>query len=168
VTDATGGERVIARLRPHGRALVGPSVALVLLSGATTAGLGLVEADWQATAVAAVAGLLVLLLCVVPLLRWAGRRYVVTTRRVVVRRGVLVRSRQEVLHGRGYSVTVRRGALQALSRSGDVVLVAGGDRPVVLEDVPGARLLQATLQDLVERAAQDDAAARRAGTFPLG
>ncbi|GAB2982737.1 PH domain-containing protein [Frigoribacterium salinisoli] len=168
MTDPTGAERVLVRLRPHGRTLTLPAVAAVLLSAVTGFGLGVAPEDWQRSLVAAVGAALLVLTGLLPSLRWAATRYVVTDRRVVVRRGLVVRTRQEVLHGRGYGVTVRRSALQAAFRSGDVLLVAGGDPPVVLTDVPTVRLVQATLQDLVERAAQDDAAARRAWPSPFG
>ena len=167
MTDARAPERVLVRLRPHGRTLTLPAVAAVLLSAATGFALGVAPEDWHRV-VAAVGASLFVLVGLLPLLRWSATRYVVTDRRVVVRRGVVVRTRQEVLHGRGYGVTVRRGALQALFRSGDLLLVAGGDPPVLLVDVPTVKLVQATLQDLVERAAQEDAAARRAWPFPLG
>jgi membrane protein YdbS with pleckstrin-like domain len=100
------------------------------------------------------------LLWVLPLLNWLAHRYVITTRRLVVRRGLVVRVRQELLHGRGYDVSLRRGPLQTLFRSGDVRINTGLEAPVVLKDVPNARLVVAALQDLME-AAGNPAASRR-------
>ena len=82
-----------------------------------------------------------------------------------------MRSRQELLHSRGYDLTVRKNAVQSLFRSGDVLVNTGLDRPVVLWDVPGADLVQATLHDLMEADATLVAQRRRLdqstqGTWP--
>jgi uncharacterized membrane protein YdbT with pleckstrin-like domain len=164
--DQQPPEVVVARLRPHARVLFWPSVALVAVCAGAGWLTGRFEADWQNWAVLGAAVLLALLLWGVPLLIWLGRNSVITTRRVVLRRGFFVRTRQELLHSRGYDLTVRRNAVQSLFRSGDVLINTGLDRPVVLWDVPSADLVQATLHDLMEAASssvarrrQDDLAA---------
>lgn len=147
---AAAPETVVARLRPHSRELFWPHVLLILLAAALGYFSGLLREPWQAatllaaTAVVAVAGRLV------PLLRWASAHYTVTTRRVVVRRGILVRSRQEVLLSRIGDITVRRRGLQSAFRSADVLINAAGDRSVVLRDVPAGDLVKEALHDLVE------------------
>jgi membrane protein YdbS with pleckstrin-like domain len=154
-------EEVVARLHPHSRALFWPSVALVAVCAAGGYFGSWFELDWQNWVVRGAALALAVLLWLVPLLVWLGRHYVVTTRRIVVRRGFFVRTRQELLHSRGYDLTVRKNAVQSLFRSGDVLVATGLDRPVVLWDVPGADLLQATLHDLVEASAGANANAQR-------
>jgi uncharacterized membrane protein YdbT with pleckstrin-like domain len=143
-------ESVVARLRPHGRALFWPSAALLLIVGATAYYLGRFPEDWENLALLGVAALLVLLLWVIPLLLWLGRNYTITTRRVILRSGFFVRIRQELLHSRGYDVTVRRNGMQSVFRSGDVQINTGLEHPVVLRDVPAADLVQAALHDLME------------------
>jgi uncharacterized membrane protein YdbT with pleckstrin-like domain len=143
-------EEVVARLHPHSRVLFWPSVALVAACAAGGYFGSWFELDWQNWVVRGAAVLLAVLLWLVPLVIWLGRHYVITTRRVVLRRGFFVRSRQELLHSRGYDLTVRKNAVQTLFRSGDVLINTGLDRPVVLWDVPAADLVQATLHDLME------------------
>jgi uncharacterized membrane protein YdbT with pleckstrin-like domain len=140
----------VARLRPHGRALFWPTAALVLIVGATTYFFGHFPEDWQNLGLLGVAALLVLLLWLIPLLLWLGRNYTITTRRIILRSGFLVRVRQELLHSRGYDVTVRKNGLQSIFGSGDVQINTGLEHPVVLRDVPGADLVQAALHDLME------------------
>jgi len=48
---------------------------------------------------------------------------------------------------RVHDVTVRRRGLQALFGAGDVLLSTGGDRAVVLPDVPVASLVQRMLSE---------------------
>jgi len=143
-------ERVIARLHPHARVLFWPSVVLVVLCGAAGWFAGSFDEEWQNQVLLGAAAVLAVLLWLVPLLVWSGRHYVVTTRRIIIRRGLFVRTRQELLHSRGYDLTVRKNGVQSLFRSGDVLINTGLDRPVVLWDVPGADLVQATLHDLME------------------
>jgi membrane protein YdbS with pleckstrin-like domain len=150
MSEPASTESVIARLRPHGRALFWPAVALVLIVGATAYFFGRFQHDWENLALLGVAALLTLLLWVIPLLLWLGRNYTITTRRVILRSGFLVRVRQELLHSRGYDVTVRKNGMQSVFGSGDVQINTGLEHPVVLRDVPAADLVQAALHDLME------------------
>lgn len=149
-SSAVQPEAVVARLRSHGRVLVLP--CLVLVADAAALGFfgGSFEEAWLNWAVLAAAVLVAVFLFLVPLIAWLGRNYTITTRRIVLRSGVFVRTRQELLHSRGYDVTVRTAGLQGLFGSGDVRINTGLERPVVLRDVPGAALVQATLHDLME------------------
>ena len=143
-------ETVVARLRPHSRALFFPTVALLADVGAVSFFAGSFPQAWMNLLLLAVGALLALLLFVVPVLRWSAQNDIITTRRIVIRSGVLVRSRQELLHSRGYDVTVRQAGLQLLFRSGDVLINTGLEHPIVLKDVPDADLVQAALHDLME------------------
>ena len=104
---------------------------------------------------------LTLLVFLIPLGGWLGRTYTITTRRIVIRQGFLVRTRQELLHSRGYDVTVRQNGIQQLFRSGDVLINTGLDRPVVLRDIPSADLVQSALHELMERSLNPIAARRQ-------
>lgn len=160
-SDAQQTERVIARLRPHARRLFWPSLLLLVICGAVGYFAGSFPETWQNAAVLAAGALLVFLIWLLPLFGWLARRYVITTRRIVVRHGLFVRVRQELLHSRGYDVTVRKGGLQSLFRSGDVLINTGLDHPVVLSDVPKADLVQSALHDLMEKNANPIAASRQ-------
>jgi membrane protein YdbS with pleckstrin-like domain len=143
-------EYVVARVRPHARVLFWPSLALVAVCAATGYFGGRFDEEWQNYVVLGAAVASIVLLWVVPVLVWLGKRYVITSRRLVVRKGLLVRTRQELLHSRGYDLTVRKNSVQSAFRSGDVLINTGLDRPLVLWDVPSADLVQSTLHDLME------------------
>ncbi|TXK16238.1 PH domain-containing protein [Homoserinibacter sp. GY 40078] len=167
-TDAlTGGastvqpESVVARLRSHGRVLFWPCVVLIADAGAAGFFAGSFAEPWQNWGVLIAAALIAILLVLFPLVAWLGRNYTITTRRIVLRGGLFVRTRQELLHSRGYDITVRKNGLQAIFGSGDVMINTGLDRPVVLRDVPGATLVQATLNDLMEHSINPVAARRQ-------
>lgn len=153
-------ESVVARLRPHGRFLVWPGIALVVDAGATAYFAGSFREEWLNWTVLGAGALLAILLFFVPLFSWLSRTYTITTRRIVLRDGVLVRTRQELLHSRGYDVMVRKAGLQMLFGTGDVLIDTGNDTPIRLRDVPSADLLQSALHDLIE-ASLNPLAARR-------
>lgn len=138
-------EVVVARLRPHARALFWPTVLLLAVAGALGFSAVLRE-QWQVVTALVLAGILLLVGWLAPLVRWSSRNYTITTRRVVVSSGVLARSRQEVLLSRITDVTVERRGMQQVFRSGDVVL----NGEVRLRDVPSASLVQAAIHDLAE------------------
>jgi uncharacterized membrane protein YdbT with pleckstrin-like domain len=155
-------EHIVARLRPHGRVLFWPSLFLIAAVGGMSYLSGRLEESWQNLAVLLGGALLIVLLWLLPLLAWLGKRYIITTRRIILRRGFFVRIRQELLHSRGYDVTVRKNAVQSLFGSGDVQINTGLDTPVVLRDVPGADLVQGVLHDLMEGSLNPIAARRQA------
>ena len=148
----TPPEVVIARLRPHSRALFWPTLILLGVSMGIGFYYGSFSDPWQDMLLLVGGALVVVLLWLLPLISWLTRRYTITTRRIIFVHGVFVRTRQELLHSRGYDLSVRRTWLQTLFRSGTVRLNSGADHRLELRDVPDAALVQQTLQDLCEQA----------------
>lgn len=146
-------EQVVVRLRRSGRHLVLPALCFLVLAFAVGYWWGRAPQPlgWLNTALPVVAGGLVVLLSVLPLLFWLNRVTVITTRRLIVTRGFVVRERREFLLARASEAVLRRGPLQLLARSGDVI-VHGGDGTLVLRDLPRARLVQRAIGELIDRA----------------
>lgn len=130
--------------------LILPALLLIATAGGAAYALGVLPEAWQRFAVVGAALAIVLFGSFLPFLAWLTRRTTITTRRVILRSGVFVRLRQELLHSRGYDVTVRRSWAQSAFGSGDVRINTGHDQPVVLRDVPRPDLLQAALHELME------------------
>jgi len=160
-------ETVVAELRPNLAALVLPAILLVAIAAALMFfGLQLDEA-WQRWLVFGGGALLAVLVFVLPMWRWASRRYTVTTRRTILRDGMLVRRRREVLHARVLEVAMRRSPLQVLGGSGDVVLELGGGHAATLRAVRTPALVQAALGDLIEaQRAEREFRRRSTGELP--
>lgn len=155
-------EHLVATMRSHGRFLLWPTVVLIGSLGAMSYFYGRFPEVWQNVVVLLTGALLIVVLWFLPLLAWLGRRYTITTRRIVLRHGFFVRVRQELLHSRGYDITVRKNALQSMFGSGDVQINTGLEHPVVLRDVPAADIVQGALHDLMERSINPIAARRQA------
>ncbi|QTX05295.1 PH domain-containing protein [Agromyces archimandritae] len=152
-------ERVVARLRRHGRVLALPVVFALAIAGAAGYLAGTLEPGWQSALMWSAAAVGVVFLVVLPFMSWLTRRWTITTRRVILRHGVFVRVRKELLHSSGHRVEVRRGPLQAVFGSGDVRIDTDRDMTVVLKDVPGPAVVQAALLELMD--AQHPAPAER-------
>ncbi len=130
--------------------LILPALLLIVVAGASAYAVVVVAEWWQRLAVVGIALLVVVTGCLVPFLAWLTRRTTITTRRIILRRGVFVRVRQELLHARGYDVMVRRTWAQRAFGSGDVRIDTGHEHPVVLHDVPNPNLVQSALHELME------------------
>ncbi|EPR76602.1 hypothetical protein ADILRU_1087 [Leifsonia rubra CMS 76R] len=143
-------EAIVARVRSHARALIFPGIVLLAAAGALGYFFGGFPEDWQNLAVLTAGLLLIVVVWFLPFFGWLARNYTITTRRIVLSSGVFVRVRQELLHSRGYDVTVRQNWVQRMFGSGDLIVNAGHDYPVVLRDIPSVTITQAALHDLME------------------
>lgn len=143
-------ERVVAKFRAHGRRLFFPTILLIAVAGATGYFSSWFPVEWQNWAVLAAGALLAVLFFLVPAVRWLSTRYVITTRRIILRRGLLVNTRSELMLVRAGDITVRKSLLQAMFRSGDVRIGTGPGEFSVLRDVPRADLVSEVIGDLLE------------------
>ncbi|MBN9223168.1 MAG: hypothetical protein ABS63_01310 [Microbacterium sp. SCN 70-27] len=153
VTPAPGAEvheLRIARVRTHARALFWSALVLIGVAGAVGYFTGNLPAPFENWMLWAAAGAVVLLLVVVPFLRWLSRTYTVTTRRVIAQHGLFGRHREEMSHVRGYTIGERRGPIQRMWGAGTLTLSNGVDAPLRLRNVPSVRLLHEVLADQVE------------------
>lgn len=161
-------ERVVARLRRHARHLFWPSLALIVVCGAAGY-FGSMLGGWPGIAIWAVAAVLAVLVFVLPLLSWLTTRYTITTRRLIVRGGLFVRERRELLHSRGYTVTLHTSWLQGAFRSGTIVIEALDQKTVArLRDVPRATIVTEALHDLMENSQRSYPSGWATGSIPGG
>ncbi len=153
-------EHVVASIRMHAKALIGPTV--VLLATCWIAGFLLAAAVSKggrpaAEVLIALALLVVGWFAVRPFLRWLSTTYTITNRRVLLRSGVLRRAGRDVWLQAVADVWYERNIPDRLLGSGTLVVAdASGFRRAVLRDVPGVRALQRILADLI----RDDIAPR--------
>ena len=124
-------EEVVRHLHPHGLTLFWPVVRLLLIVGGTSFAAALVPAGrQQGTLRLLVLGLALLLLLAsvgAPLLRWRTTHYVLTTSRVLVRRGVLTRRGRDIGLSRITDVFFCQTLAERLVNCGTLVIACGGD-----------------------------------------
>lgn len=140
----------MARLRRSARSLTGPALLFLVICYGTGYLWNRLPAPWLNSALPIVALGAAIAFCLVPLLLWMNRVTIVTTKRLITRRGFVVRESTEFVLGRGSRMTLRRGPFQLLAGSGDVIVHAGAQGTMILRDVPHARLVHQAVAQLIE------------------
>jgi len=92
---------------------------------------------------------------VVPLLRWRSTHFVVTTRRVMVREGVLTRSGIDIPLRRVNSVQFRHTLVERILGCGTLIVESASDEPLEFDDIPGVERVYAVLYRQVNPASPD-------------
>ncbi len=142
-------ENRIAKLRHHAGSLLWPALGFIVFTSAAGFAAGYFPDAWMQIALWSIYGILVIAFVIVPWLRWLASSITITSHRVVLAQGLLVRSRREILLMRVHDVTLRRSAGQMLFGSGDILLGVGAEQPVRIHAVPRPNLVLAALTDLV-------------------
>ncbi len=123
------GEDVVAELRPHWVFLAGPLLATAGVVAATVAITAQVDGvpGWASVALVVVIAISAIWLAQ-RYLRWTTTTVILTTDRLVVREGVLVRHAREIPLDRIDDVTSRQSLLQRMLGSGSLFIESGGER----------------------------------------
>ena len=119
------GEEVVLDVRPHWSCLAAPVAALAaVIAGAVTALVEGVAAwvDWPILAVLVVSALWL----AVRYLRWATTRMVLTTSRIIERRGVLARVSRDIPLSAVTEVGLRRSIFERVIGTGDLMVESAG------------------------------------------
>ena len=121
-------ERVLFELRPHWVAVVPAMLwaALIVVAWVTLGAL----ADSAPARLAITIGALIalLFLSAVPMLKWSKTLFVLTTDRLITRRGVIAREATEIPLERINDVAFAQSALERLVGAGDLLIESAGER----------------------------------------
>ena len=135
-----GDERVLVHKHPHWKMLVLPVLAFLIIVGFGSYAAGWVAGQpWRFSgwiALAVLGGIAVLWLTVTPLLRWRTTHFVLTTRRVLVREGVLSRSGIDIPINRINSVQFRHSFIDRILGCGTLIVESASDEPLEFDDIP--------------------------------
>ncbi|XAS67900.1 PH domain-containing protein [Micrococcaceae bacterium Sec5.7] len=163
--DLLPGEQVIVVTRPQPRKLILPAAAFILapafaafaiawiIRGEPARLLPVVTGEWTFWLVAAcvlAAAWVLCGYCLPRLLKWHGTRYILTSRRIVARYGVLRRRDQQVSLASLRNVVVSQSLLQRILRSGNISLEAWHQGSTVVPDVPEVATFRNYLLDAID------------------
>lgn len=149
-------EEIVLDLHPHWKRLILPTFLLPVAVGVSSYLLFVVPQGSARTplrwVIVAVALLVLLRLTVWPWITWRTTHYVLTTRRVVIRRGVLGRSGRDIPLTRVNDVSFRHSLLERMLRCGTLTIESAGEHgQVVLPEVPDVELVQREVYRCVEQ-----------------
>ncbi|HEX8304496.1 MAG TPA: PH domain-containing protein [Jatrophihabitans sp.] len=152
-------EEVVEHLHPHWLTLVPSVLAFLVICALGGVGLAFLpdggdnQTARQALLLAILAVGLVLLvwLALAPVIRWRCTHYVITTRRVLIRRGVFNHSGRDITLGRISDVAYEQTLWDRLFRSGTLHIESAGENgQETLVNIPRANDVQQTLNRLIE------------------
>lgn len=145
-------EVVVLHLRTHVKALLGPAIVLLLTAVVTGLVAAVLPPRWQPAAgwALGIAAALVLALWVVaPFLRWLTSTYTFTNRRIITRRGILVKTGHDMPLTRINNVAYRRGPIDQVLGCGTLVLTTAAEQPVTLDDIPDVERVHVVMTELL-------------------
>jgi uncharacterized membrane protein YdbT with pleckstrin-like domain len=148
-------ERVVKHLHPHWVTLLLPTVLLLVVVGLASFLAAIVpDGSVQGVArivVAAVALVAVIVVALVPYLRWRTTHYVLTTHRLMTRVGILNHSGRDVPLNRINNAMYEQSLFERVINSGTLVVEsAGEDGQQVFKHIPDADQTQQLINRLVE------------------
>lgn len=149
-------EQIVLDMHPHWKRLLLPSLLLPVVVGLATYLVFLVPSSWSVRtplrwAIVAVAVLVLLRFAVWPWVTWQTTSYVLTTRRVVIRRGVFARSGRDIPLTRVNDVSFHHSLLDRMLGCGTLTIESAGERgQVALPEVPDVELVQREVYRCVE------------------
>lgn len=147
-------EHIVLELRTHWKALIRPVLVFIIVAAATGFavaflpdgsfhGIGLI-------AIAAIAVLLVLVLCVRRVLDWWFQTYTLTNRRLITRYGILNRSGRDIPLFRINNVSYEMSLLDRILKCGTLVIEsAATSGQVLLSDVPNVEQVHLRINDML-------------------
>ena len=148
------GEYLVLRLHPHWKTILRPLLVLALIIAAALVLLIMLPSSVAKTPVklgiGAVAVVVAIAWCAVPLLRWRTTTYELTSRRLRLRSGILTRTGRDFPLSRISDVTFTHGLLDRILGSGKLVVESAGEHgQLVLTEIPHVQQVQAQLFQLV-------------------
>ena len=152
-------ERVVLHKHPHWKMLVAPVLAFLVIVAlgaylaALVAGQSWAFYGWIALGVLGGTG--VAWLTLAPLLRWRTTHFVLTTRRVLVREGVLSRSGIDIPIHRINSVQFRHTLIERILGCGTLSIESASDEPLEFDDIPQVERVHSLLYHEVNPGGSD-------------
>ena len=158
------GEKVEKSLHPHWLTVALPTVVAVMLLAIGVAVAVLTPDDrtgnivqWVVVAIIVLAAIPLVL---VPFLRWRTTHYVITSHRVMVRRGILSKSGKDITLSKITDVSFEQTLLDRIINAGSLRIESAGDSPdEMLRNIPHSNVAQQLINRLID---EDDLRRRRA------
>ncbi|MGY1741945.1 MULTISPECIES: PH domain-containing protein [unclassified Blastococcus] len=149
-------EEVVRHLHPHWLTVFWPVVGFLVIVGAASFGAALVPSDSERAGlyrllIAGAALVLLLVLVLVPLLRWRTTHYVITSHRLLFREGILARKGRDIGLSRITDVSYSQNIWERLIQSGTITIESAGDSgATVLRQIPDSDGVQQLINHMIE------------------
>lgn len=147
------GERVVVDKHPHWKVLVLPALLFVVFIGGGFA-LAAILRDWQHHGIAwlvigVIASVGLILLTLIPVIRWRTEHFVITNYHVFFRTGILRRREHQIPLGHIQNLETSVKFWGRLLGFGSLIVESAADQPLEFENVASLSKVQSTLNQLI-------------------
>lgn len=147
-------ESVVVSTRTHGKALLVPSLLLMLIAAVTGFAVSLTPNAGRAApllqvVIGLVAAVFVVRWVIRPFLSWVTTTYTVTNRRLISSTGILTRRRHDIPLTRISDVSYERDLMDRVLGCGTLLIAIAGEHQVELHDIPHVEQVHLTIHDLL-------------------
>jgi membrane protein YdbS with pleckstrin-like domain len=142
----------VLRVRTHGKALIRPACALMLLGGLLGVSTALVPTSYRPLGQYGVVAAVLLLAwwwSVLPYLRWRTTTYTLTNHRLTTRRGILSRTGHDLPLLRINNVSYQRSLMDRVLGCGSLYVMTAAEGALVLDDVPDVQRVHLAMTELL-------------------
>ena len=151
----TSGERVELQMRPHWREVLAAVLFGLLLIAVLVYAVVITPNDttgnWIQWIVVGLAVLIAIFFVIAPIVRWITTHYVVTTHRVLVRRGVFTKTGKDITLSKITDVSFQRTLLDRMTGSGTLRIESAGDSPdETFRAIPHSDRVQQLINRLID------------------
>ncbi len=158
----TSDEKVEKTLHPHWRTAFGAIIiGLILIAAAVFVAVITPDdtrGNWIQWITVGVAVLLAIPLVIIPFLAWRTTHYVITTHRVMVRKGILNKNGKDITLSKITDVSFSQTLLDRMLGSGTLSIESAGDSPnEAFEAIPRSDRIQQLLNHLIDQDANQRA-----------
>ena len=145
------GEYVVLSVRGHGKALIWPVAVFVLVMAGVITALMLKPNDTVVASGAAVVAVpLLIVLSLIPFMRWMTSTYTVTNRRLITRQGILTRTGRDIPLFRINDVAYEKHLIDRILGCGTLIISDATEKAgVVLPDIPHVEQVQLQISELL-------------------
>ncbi|GAA0330614.1 PH domain-containing protein [Actinoallomurus spadix] len=154
-------EEIVLEFHPHWSTLVGTIFWAVVTVAVAAVAIVFIPGGSAQTLIrliiAAVAVVVILVVGLIPFLRWVTTSYTLTNRRFVLRHGILSRSGRDIPLTRVNDVSFEHNLIQRILGTGTLIVESGGENgQLVLKNIPRVESAQNHLYRIVEELTDGD------------
>ena len=160
-SSLTDDERIVLEFHPHWSTLISTILWVVLTAVIAAVAIFFIPdggSQMLFRLIVAAAGVLVIIVVgLLPFLRWVTTSYTLTNRRFVMRHGILSRSGRDIPLTRVNDVSFEHSLIQRMLGTGTLVVESGGEHgQLVLKNIPKVEYTQNQMYRIVEELTDGD------------
>lgn len=148
-------EEEILHFHPHWKTILGPLALAVLVAAVAIVGIVFIDNTIAREVIGGIAIVLLVVILALPLIRWACTDYILTSRRFVLRIGILNRHGRDIPLNRVNDVSFDHGLIDRILGCGKLTVESAGERgQIVLKEIPRVEHVQNEMYRLIEEEQQ--------------